>query len=112
MQIRGAFIPNKGKGWREAAGHILVIDDDRVTRRMLVRALGAAGYDCRESGSGIEALAQLHAEPPALLLLDLDMPELDGAGVLRRLRSDADPAIAQLPAIMLTGHSGEESEVL
>jgi sigma-B regulation protein RsbU (phosphoserine phosphatase) len=96
----------------ENGGHVLVIDDDRVTRRMLVRALGVAGYDCRESVGGIEALAQLHAEPPALLLLDLDMPELDGAGVLRRLRSDPDPAIAQLPAIMLTGHSGEESEVL
>ncbi|HEX3816808.1 MAG TPA: SpoIIE family protein phosphatase [Chthoniobacterales bacterium] len=92
--------------------HLLVIDDDRVTRRTLLRALSAAGYHCREAASGLEALEALHAETPSLLLLDLDMPGLDGAGVLQRLRADADAAIAQLPAIMLTGHGGEESEVL
>ncbi|MBA3961481.1 MAG: SpoIIE family protein phosphatase [Chthoniobacterales bacterium] len=92
--------------------HILVIDDDRSSRRMLVRALGDAGYECREAGSGTEALTLLHAESPVLLLLDLDMPGVDGAEVLRRLRGDPDATIAQLPAIMLTGHSGEKSEVL
>lgn len=92
--------------------YVLVIDDDRVSRRMLMRALGDAGYDCREAASGIEALALLHREVPRLLLLDLDMPEVDGAEVLRRLRSDPDAMIAQLPAIMLTGHGGEGSEVL
>ncbi len=91
--------------------HILVIDDDRVSRRMLARALSEAGYDCRESSGGLEALELLHAQAPSLLLLDLDMPEVDGAEVLRRLRADPDGAIAQLPAIMLTGHGGEESEV-
>ncbi len=91
--------------------YILVIDDDRMTRRMLVRALGEAGYEVREAAGGIEALALLHGEAPSLLLLDLDMPQLDGAEVLRKLRSDPDADIAQLPAIMLTGHGGEESEV-
>jgi phosphoserine phosphatase RsbU/P len=91
--------------------YLLVIDDDRMTRRMLGRALGEAGYHLREASSGIEALEVLHAEAPSLLLLDLDMPQLDGAEMLRQLRSDPDTAIAQLPAIMLTGHSGEESEV-
>lgn len=92
--------------------HILVIDDDRATRRLLVRALGEAGYICREAGSGSEALTLLHEDAPVLLLLDLDMPQVDGAEVLKRLRADPDGAIAQLPAIMLTGHGGEESEVL
>ena len=40
------------------------------------------------------------------------MPGLNGAEVLKQLRADANPAIAQLPTIMLTGHGGEESEVL
>ena len=79
---------------------------------MLARALGEAGYGCRESASGVEALQIVHEETPSLLLLDFHMPELDGAEVLSRLRSDADPTIAQLPAIMLTGDGGEESEVL
>ncbi|MEO7167383.1 MAG: fused response regulator/phosphatase [Spartobacteria bacterium] len=90
---------------------ILVIDDDRASRRMLARALDAAGYTCREAASGIEALEMLHADAPSLLLLDFHMPQLNGAEVLTRLRSDEDPAIAQLPAIMLTGDGGEESEV-
>ncbi|HEX4666529.1 MAG TPA: fused response regulator/phosphatase [Chthoniobacterales bacterium] len=90
---------------------ILVIDDDRASRRMLVRALADAGYDCREASGGVEALEMLHAAAPSLLLLDFHMPGLNGAEVLGRLRADEDPAIAQLPAIMLTGDGGEESEV-
>src|SRR5439155_118707 len=45
-------------------------------------------------------------------LLDLEMPDLNGAELLKRLRADQNPDIAQIPAIMLTGHGGEESEVL
>ncbi len=92
--------------------NVLVIDDDRASRRMLVRALSSAGYTCRESASGIEALKTLHRDAPSLLLLDFHMPEMDGAEVLSRLRADGDPAIAQLPVIMLTGDGGEQSEVL
>lgn len=90
---------------------ILVIDDDRASRRVLVRALDEAGYRCREASGGLEALEMLHEEAPALVLLDFHMPGLDGGEFLTRLRADADPAIAQLPAIMLTGDGGEESEV-
>ena len=93
-------------------GQILVVDDDAGSRRILVRTLSSAGYDCRESDSGIEALKLVQQEQPSLLLLDFDMPVLNGAEVLKRLRSDSNPAVAQIPAIMLTGHGGEESEVL
>lgn len=91
---------------------ILIIDDDRASRRMLVRALGEAGYECLEASDGIEGLKMLRAEVPSLLLLDFHMPELNGAEVLSQIRGDADSAIAQLPTVMLTGDSGEESEVL
>jgi len=90
---------------------ILIIDDDRASRRMLARTLSEAGYLCRQSASGVEALTLLHEDAPSLLLLDFHMPELNGAEFLSRLRADEDAAIAQLPAIMLTGDSGEESEV-
>ena len=93
-------------------GQILVVDDDAGSRRILVRTLSSTGYDCRESDSGIEALKLVQQEQPSLLLLDFDMPVLNGAEVLKRLRSDSNPAVAQIPAIMLTGHGGEESEVL
>jgi phosphoserine phosphatase RsbU/P len=111
MQMRGCSFPNQKRMERNGE-IILVIDDDRASRRMLARALGEAGYTCRESSGGVEALEMLRAEVPSLLLLDFHMPQLNGAEVLSRLRADENPAIAQLPAIMLTGDGGEESELL
>ena len=93
-------------------GDILVVDDDPLTRKMLVRTLTSAGYKCSESENGLMAWERLHSRQPSLVLLDLEMPDLDGAELVRRLRADKDPAIAQIPTIMLTGHSGEQSEVL
>jgi sigma-B regulation protein RsbU (phosphoserine phosphatase) len=90
---------------------ILVVDDDAMSRRVLAQLLSAASYNCRVSNDGSEALETIHARPPSLLLLDFDMPGLNGAEVLRRLRSDEDPTVAQIPAIMLTAHGSEQSEV-
>jgi sigma-B regulation protein RsbU (phosphoserine phosphatase) len=91
---------------------ILVVDDDRASRRLLARTLTAAGYTCTEAESGEEALELVRKQPPCLLLLDYDMPGLNGADVSKQIRADPSPAIAQIPTIMLTGHGGEESEVL
>ena len=90
---------------------ILVVDDDAMSRRVLAQLLNAGGYNCRVSNDGSEAMETIHAHPPSLLLLDFDMPGLNGAEVLRRLRSDEDPTVAQIPAIMLTAHGSEQSEV-
>ena len=90
---------------------ILVVDDDAMSRRVLAQLLSGAGYNCRISNDGSEALETIHARPPSLLLLDFDMPGLNGAEVLRHLRSDEDPTVAQIPAIMLTAHGSEQSEV-
>jgi len=91
---------------------ILVVDDDSVTRRLLVRTLAAVGYACEESENGAEALVRVRNDAPALLLLDYDMPGLNGAEVLKKMRTDPTPGVAQIPTIMLTGHGGEDSEVL
>src|SRR5213080_2725201 len=90
---------------------ILVVDDDAMSRRVLAQLLNAVGYNCRVSKDGSEALNTIHDRPPSVLLLDFDMPGPNGAEVLRRLRSDEDPAVAQIPAIMLTAHGSEQSEV-
>src|SRR5213080_745170 len=90
---------------------ILVVDDDAMSRKILAQLLASAGYACSECEGGAQALQIIHAKLPALLLLDFEMPELNGAEVLKRLRSDNDPAVAQIPVIMLTGHGSEESEV-
>ena len=95
----------------DSHAEILVVDDDALSRRLLAQLLMAAGYKCRVCKNGSEALEIVHAAPPSLLLLDFDMPGPNGAEVLRRLRSHHNPAVAQIPAIMLTAHGSEESEV-
>jgi serine phosphatase RsbU (regulator of sigma subunit) len=97
---------------KKSGERILVADDDATSRRLLSRILTSAGFACTQAPDGIEALKSLKADPPSLLLLDFDMPGMDGAEVLKQLRRDSNAAIAQIPAIMLTGHGGEESEVL
>src|SRR5947208_13171414 len=94
-----------------ACAEIWVVDDDAMSRRVLAQLLTATGYKCRVCKDGSEALETVHATPPSLLLLDFDMPGLNGAEVLRRLRSDRHSAVAQIPTIMLTAHGSEESEV-
>src|SRR6266496_1397865 len=90
---------------------ILVVDDHAMSRKILAQFLTSAGYLCSQCEDGTKALEIIHARQPSLLLLDFDMPGLNGTEVLKSLRSDSDPAIAQIPAIMLTGHGSEESEV-
>src|SRR6266704_3237928 len=106
-------ISSESKGEMSDRSHaeILVVDDDSLSRSLLAQLLTAAGYKCLECKDGSEALEIIHAKPPSLLLLDFDMPGLNGAEVLTCLRSDHNPAVAQIPVIMLTAHGSEESEV-
>src|SRR6058998_3317534 len=90
---------------------ILVVDDDAISRQVLAKLLTAAGYKCHVCRDGSEALEAVHAKPPSLLLLDFDMPGLNGAEVLTRLRKDRHSIVAQIPTILLTAHGSEESEV-
>src|SRR5690349_8476112 len=90
---------------------IMGVDGDAMSRRVLAQLLNAAGYNCSVCSDGAEALEAIREKTPSVLLLDFDMPGLNGADVLRRLRSDNDPSIAQIPTIMLTAHGSEQSEV-
>ncbi|HVT59705.1 MAG TPA: response regulator [Thermoanaerobaculia bacterium] len=91
-------------GQPAGAPEVLVADDDDDLRRLLVDRLQADGLRARGAAGGGEALQLIADRPPALLLLDLMMPDLDGWEVLRRLR--ADPATADLPVIVLSARSG------
>lgn len=66
---------------------VLVAEDDDATRMMLVRVLEAQGCQVRPASNGQRALEQIMAQVPAVLVLDLMMPELDGFGLLEKLRS-------------------------
>ena len=68
---------------------ILVVDDDPGIREVVCFALQKAGFATNVAADGAQALARFAADPPALVVLDILMPELDGVEVCRRLRTDA-----------------------
>ncbi len=86
---------------------ILVVDDAERNVRLLVSLLSVKGYGVITAASGNEALAQLQAEQPDLVLLDVVMPKMSGYEVCRKIREN--PATAMLPVIMVTAlDPGEE----
>lgn len=79
---------------------VLVVDDDVEVRRLLVRRLSRLGYDVVEASDGIEALALVEQETPDIVITDMSMPRLDGAGLIEAIRR-VDP---EIPVIVLTGY--------
>jgi putative two-component system response regulator len=80
--------------------HVLVVDDLAANRELLLARLEALHYDVREARDGIEAIEAIEAEEPDLLLLDVDMPRMDGIAVCRQLK--AHPTRRLIPIIILT----------
>ena len=79
---------------------ILVVDDDPVVQRMLAYVLVDGGHDTRRASNGMAALQLLERESFDLVVSDVRMPELDGLGLLARIRGDE--RLAELPVILLT----------
>jgi two-component system OmpR family response regulator len=86
---------------------VLVVDDDPHIRQLLVFALEKAGLAAREAEDGEAALAAVAREPPDLVVLDINMPKLDGLDVCRRLRAQGD-----LPILFLSSRDDEIDRVL
>jgi two-component system, cell cycle response regulator DivK len=80
---------------------ILIVDDDADVRAVVRRTLTALHYDVVEADNGLAGLALAHRHRPALILLDLGLPGIDGWTVARLLR--ADPALATTPILAMTG---------
>ncbi|HEX8953813.1 MAG TPA: response regulator transcription factor [Polyangia bacterium] len=88
---------------------ILVVDDDRDLRSLLARELTAAGHRVAQAGSGAEALERARVHRPSLVLLDLNLPDMDGAEVLRHLR--AAPTTQGAAVMLLTGRNSEADRI-
>lgn len=89
---------------------VLIVEDEPDIRGLLAFHLEREGYQVVKSSTGADALRQVRARPPDLVLLDLMLPEMDGLEVCRRLRQD--PATAPLPIVMLTAKGEEVDRVL
>lgn len=84
------------------ASTILVVDDSRTLRKILIRELNSLGFQkILEATDGLEALELIKVNPVDLMLLDMEMPELDGLGVLKNLK--ADEKYQSLPVIVISG---------
>jgi two-component system alkaline phosphatase synthesis response regulator PhoP len=89
---------------------ILVVEDERDIRELVRFHLEQGGYAVREAETGESALALVEVERPALMILDLMLPGIDGLEVCRRLR--AAEATRTLPIIVLTARAAEVDRVL
>lgn len=92
----GANPPAEGRPSR-----ILVADDSAANRRLLVEFLGSIGFVAESVMNGAEAMEAIRTNEPDLLLLDLDMPVMDGFSVLETLRSEDH--LGRIPVIMISG---------
>lgn len=81
-------------------GYILVVDDDHAMRRVLTDVLSDEGYATRSASDGLEALELCERELPALLITDLNMPRLDGAGLVMELERRG---LGKFPVIVVSG---------
>jgi phosphate regulon transcriptional regulator PhoB len=92
------------------ASRVLIVEDEPDIRDLLAFHLERDGYQVTRATTGSEALRQVRATPPDLVILDLMLPEMDGLEVCRRLRTDG--ATAGLPVIMLTAKGDEVDRVV
>jgi len=88
---------------------ILIVDDDEGIRRILETMVGKLGHTTMLAENGISALEQMEADPPDLVLLDINMPEMDGNVILNCMK--ANEKLCLIPVIMATGVDTEESMV-
>lgn len=88
---------------------VLVVDDSPVDAQNLVRILSDAGMVVSVATSGKEALEKAKAEKPALIMMDVNMPELDGFGATRLLSQD--PVTKGIPVIFVTGKDQKADRV-
>ena len=89
---------------------ILIVEDTEDNRQILRDLLTAAGYDLLEAVDGEQGVAMARAEKPDLILMDIQLPQIDGYEATRRIK--ADPALRHIPIIAVTSYalSGDEEK--
>jgi CheY-like chemotaxis protein len=103
-QIDG--VPGQGKG---QGACVLLVEDEEQLRRVMKDLLQREGYTVAEARDGIQALDEVDRHAPDVIILDLNLPGLDGYGVLAQLRSRS--ATKEIPVMVLTAKGDEDNEV-
>jgi len=90
----------------QAEGVIMVVDDSITVRKVTQRLLEREGYTVILAKDGVDALEQVHERRPDLMLVDIEMPRMDGFDLTRNIRSDE--ATREIPIIMITSRSADK----
>ncbi len=93
----------------DAPGHLLIVDDNKVNRLLLSRSVELLGHQASVAENGRVAMEMLSNQPFDLLLLDIEMPEMDGFQVLEAVKSDTD--LRDLPVIVTSSVEGLDNVV-
>ena len=100
----------ESKAASDAQREILVVEDDREINELVCAYAQIAGYGSRSALNGTDAIEQVRRRAPALIVLDLMLPDLDGFEVCRRVRAEAEETGKPIPVIIiLTAMDGEKS---
>jgi putative two-component system response regulator len=91
------------------AGKILVVDDEPINVAVFSRMMTGLGYEVSAAGTGEDALLMVDRQAPDLVLLDVNLPGIDGFEVCRRLK--ADPKTRLIPVVLITGLTASEDRV-
>lgn len=87
---------------------ILIVEDNELNLKLFRDLLGAHGYETFETKEGLEALPLTHRVKPDLILMDIQLPEISGLDVTRKIK--ADDAISNIPIIAVTAFAMKDDE--
>jgi chemosensory pili system protein ChpA (sensor histidine kinase/response regulator) len=99
------FVPRVRAKERERL-QALVVDDSITMRKITTRLLERHDVQVRSAKDGVEAVAELEAHPPSFIILDIEMPRMDGFELLAHIRNQ--PHLTNIPVIMVTSRSGDK----
>src|SRR2546428_4802269 len=94
----------------EMATRVLVVDDERDVCRLLTYSLDQAGYDAASVQTAADALLDAARQPPAVVVLDVGLPDMSGVEVCKKLR--ADKQLADVGIVMLTALGSREDRIV
>jgi chemosensory pili system protein ChpA (sensor histidine kinase/response regulator) len=106
--VPGRTAPGATAGAR--APQVLIVDDSLTVRRVTSRMLTREGFEVAVARDGIEALALLETQDPDVILLDIEMPRMDGFEFMRTIRRD--PRFVHTPVVMITSRAAEKHRAL
>ena len=87
---------------------ILIVDDSVTVRKVTSRLLERAGFDVRLAKDGIDALEKLQEKKPDLMLLDIEMPRMDGFEVATQVKNSSE--LKDLPIIIISSRTGDKHQ--